>query len=92
MFINNNYNNDTVINLNNPNFSGGQKQRISLARAIYKNPSILILDEATNSLDQESENIIVEKLLKIKDMTVIMVSHNRNFQNKFNTIDKIENL
>lgn len=91
VFINNNYNNDTVINLNNPNFSGGQKQRISLARAIYKNPSILILDEATNSLDQESENIIAEKLLKIKDMTVIMVSHNRNFQNKFNTIYKIEN-
>ena len=56
--------------------SSGQIQRIGLARALYKNPQILILDEATNALDQGTENKILEDIVKLKNIyTVIVVSH-----------------
>ena len=56
--------------------SGGQRQRLSLARAILKDPSILILDEATSQIDPESEHLIHETLRKfIRDRTTIMVTH-----------------
>jgi len=56
--------------------SGGQKQRIALAQAIVRDPDILILDEATSSLDQESERLIVEALKKIAHkITIISITH-----------------
>ncbi|CAD8066234.1 unnamed protein product [Paramecium sonneborni] len=56
--------------------SGGQKQRIVLARAILKNPRILILDEATSNIDSQSEFDIIQALMQIcQDKTVIIVSH-----------------
>ena len=58
--------------------SGGQRQRLGLARALYKNPQVLVLDEATNSLDKDTENSILENLKKIKDITIIIVSHHKN--------------
>jgi ABC-type bacteriocin/lantibiotic exporter with double-glycine peptidase domain len=58
------------------NFSGGQRQRLSIARALYKDPSILVLDEATNSLDDKSENIIIKNIIKSKKKrTIIIVTH-----------------
>jgi ABC-type multidrug transport system fused ATPase/permease subunit len=56
--------------------SGGQQQRISLARAIIRNPRILILDEATNALDSISEQWIQDTLDKLREnRTVIMIAH-----------------
>ena len=61
------------------NVSGGQKQRMGIARALYSNPEIIILDEATSSLDIKNENMIVGKLNELKgNKTLIIISHKRN--------------
>ena len=59
------------------NISGGQKQRISIARALYFNPKILILDEATSGLDPQLERkILINIRKKFKNITIFVVSHN----------------
>ena len=67
---------DTSISDRGINLSLGQKQRISIARALYKRPSILILDEATNSLDLINEKNILNNLKGLKnEMTIIFICH-----------------
>ena len=57
--------------------SGGQRQRIGIARALYRKPEILILDEATVSLDNDTEKNILDEVFKLKgDKTLIIISHN----------------
>ncbi len=67
---------DTFINEKASNISGGQRQRLALARALLHNSDIYIFDEATSNIDIESENDIMEQIIKLaKTRTVILISH-----------------
>lgn len=67
---------DTIIGERGVGLSGGQKQRISLARAILKDPSIIILDDTTSAIDMETESLIQNELKKIADeRTVFIIAH-----------------
>jgi ABC-type bacteriocin/lantibiotic exporter with double-glycine peptidase domain len=91
-FINNQKNNiHSVIGEKGLQISGGQRQRINLARALYKKPDILILDEATNALDTYTESKILDNLTKKlhDDLTIIMITHRESSLSKCNKILRI---
>ena len=77
----------TILGENANRISGGQRQRISLAKALYKEPDILFLDEATNALDPQNEASILSDIKSLyKDKIVVMITHNHNslkYCNKF---------
>ena len=74
------------------NLSGGERQRLGLARCLYQNRNLLILDEPTNNLDEKSENIFYQTLQEIKkEKTVIIVSHNQKLYKYCDKIFLIKN-
>lgn len=72
--------------------SGGQRQRIGIARALYRNPEILIFDEATNSLDKTSEKSILQEISNLKNnKTIIFITHDLSLRGFFDETYKINN-
>lgn len=83
---------DTIIGEGGAKLSGGQKQRIGIARALVRQPKILIIDEATNALDKDTENKIFNDLKIIsKDLSVIVISHNPQIWNYCNKLFEMKN-
>lgn len=67
---------ESTVNDRGDNFSGGQRQRLGIARALYTNPRLIILDEATSSLDSETENAFTDALQELKGKaTIVMIAH-----------------
>ncbi|HQW57304.1 MAG TPA: ABC transporter ATP-binding protein, partial [Saprospiraceae bacterium] len=67
---------DTIVGDNGIILSGGQKQRVSIARELYKSPQILIMDEATSSLDTETENLIRQNIERLHgNITMLIIAH-----------------
>ncbi len=79
---------DTLIGENGSKLSGGQLQRIGLARCLYREPKILLLDESTSALDTDTENKILKNISEL-DLTVIFVTHRKD---SLSFCDKVYNL
>jgi ABC-type bacteriocin/lantibiotic exporter with double-glycine peptidase domain len=74
-------------------FSGGQRQRMGIARALYRNVKVIILDEPTNALDSKTEKLVMDSISKIsKDITVLMISHSNESLKYFNKIIDLDKL
>ncbi len=81
----------TLIGENGTAISGGQRQRIALARALYKDFELLVMDEATAALDMETEMAVIDSIRQIKeDKTLIMVTHHMSLANECDVVYKIE--
>ena len=81
---------DTIVGKNGTKLSGGQKQRLSIARVLLDDPKVIIFDESTSSLDNDTEDKLLEALsIYVKEKTVITIAHRRNSIEK---ADRVINL
>ena len=81
----------TLIGENGTAISGGQRQRIALARALYKDFELLVMDEATAALDMETEMAVIDSIRQIKEnKTLIMVTHHMSLANECDVVYRIE--
>jgi len=72
--------------------SGGQRQRIGIARALYRNSKLIILDEPTNALDADTENLLMNSITNLRgDITVIMISHSNSSLSFFDKVIDLDN-
>ncbi|WP_338079650.1 ATP-binding cassette domain-containing protein [Anaerococcus tetradius] len=85
-----NFDKSNMVNENRDNLSGGEMQKISIARAIYKDSDILILDEPFSALDRTSVDRILDILLK-DERSLIVIAHNLS-NDKLNNFDKVINM
>ena len=67
----------TIINQDSTNLSGGEKQRLSIARALYRNRKILILDEQTSALDKENSQKVINIIKNLENITTIIITHDK---------------
>ena len=82
---------ETVVGDRGAKLSGGERQRLALARALVRKPTLLILDEATNALDPENEEIIIKALKKLKGLTtIILITHKAELIEIADQVVKIE--
>jgi len=82
---------DTLIGPNGTTISGGQRQRIALARALYKDFELLIMDEATAALDMGTEKAVIDSIRQIRrNKTILMVTHHLSLASECEHIYQIE--
>jgi len=82
---------DTVVGGRSNRLSGGESQRVALARALLGSPNVLVLDEATNSLDEQSAELVMESLLNLKGkVTSLFITHDLSFNSSFDQVVKLE--
>ena len=83
---------NSIVGVDGLNFSGGERQRIAIARAIYKDPEILFLDEFTSAIDSKTQSMIMYQLLRyFKNRTIIMVTHDHKIGKQCNEIYFLNN-
>ena len=83
---------ETIIGDMGMKLSGGQRQRLAIARAILRNPNLLILDEATSSLDTISEKSVMKAINNIsKDVTILIIAHRLSTIQNADTINVLKN-
>ena len=81
---------NSIVGENGAKLSGGQIQRLGIARALFKKPQILILDEATSGLDKQTEEKLLNNLINFRPkLTIIIISHNKTILNICNKVYKI---
>lgn len=79
----------TLVASDDPGISGGQRQRVAIARALYRQPRILVLDEATSNLDEETEHRIFQQLTQL-GMTTILVTHRKRMMSYADRIFRVD--